>query len=189
MLFSAAATLPSPMVLSSPMLQAVLNPAALAITATILLVASFNDIASRILPNRMALALLPVGLLLRTADATILPAIAAAALVFAAALFCWFRGWFGGGDVKLLAACCLLVPPAQVIQLLLSTALAGGVLSLAYLALGRLDLSPGTLPAGAGLVRRVVRVERWRISRGAPLPYGCAIACAALLGQYAAWRG
>ena len=45
-------------------------------------------------------------------------------------------GMMGGGDVKLIPAATLLVAPLQVPNLLLAIAVAGGVLSLAYLANG-----------------------------------------------------
>jgi hypothetical protein len=72
---------------------------------------------------------------------------------------------------------------------MLSTAIAGGLLALLYLALARL------LPAGAGalranpirranLVPRIWRAERRRIRRGQSLPYSCAITAGVLLTLY-----
>ena len=62
------------------------------------------------------------------------PALFGGGLVFAGCWYCWRQGWIGGGDVKLLSACALLVPPASVPELVLTTAIAGGVLALFYLA-------------------------------------------------------
>jgi Flp pilus assembly protein protease CpaA len=77
---------------------------------------------------------------------------------------------------------------------MLSTATAGGLLALAYLALARwLRDSATPLPAGAvvagsvrhrNLLRRVWRAERRRIDRGLSLPYSCAIAAGVLLTLY-----
>jgi prepilin peptidase CpaA len=59
--------------------------------------------------------------------------------------------------------------------MLLATAIAGGVLALLQLGL-RGRLAAPSRPRPAGLLRRVLRCEAWRIRRGAPLPYGVAIA-------------
>jgi prepilin peptidase CpaA len=89
----------------------------------------------------------------------------------------------GGGDVKLLGAVSTLVPPHAVFTLLAFIAFAGGALAVVYL-LGRavagkrrIEVSrrPATLPA------RVLRAEAWRIRRGGPLPYACAIAAGLLI--------
>jgi prepilin peptidase CpaA len=64
-----------------------------------------------------------------------------------------------------------------------AVALAGGVLSLVYLALGHLIPAPVQLrPVGrlVGLLSRAMRLERWRLSRGGPLPYAVAIAAGGL---------
>ena len=99
--------------------------------------------------------------------------------VFVIAAFCWRRGWMGGGDVKLLGATALAVPPGSVPMLVFVMGMAGGLLSLFYLAARRLVHAPSaTRPRS--LVARALRVERWRIRRGGPLPYACAIAAGGL---------
>ncbi len=171
-------------------------PALLGISSVLLLLASLNDIAWRLLPNRLSVGVGAVGLLLRFLDGTWLMGLMAAAALFLAALLCWHRGWVGGGDVKLLAACALLVPPEHVIDLLMFTAIGGGLIALLYAILGRvllalqpIALQPGakqpkaTLPKSFGLLRlvqRLWRIECRRIQRHAPIPYGCAISGAAL---------
>jgi prepilin peptidase CpaA len=81
----------------------------------------------------------------------------------------------GGGDVKLLAVAALWAGPAAVPSLLLLTELLGGVLALLFLSplARRLTVSWGTgaLPPGAELPS----------GKGAPIPYGVAIAMAALI--------
>ena len=60
-------------------------------------------------------------------------------------------------------------------RLFIATAIAGGVLAVAYLLLER-TLMPTNKPASMSLLRRVIAVEAWRIRRRGPLPYGVAIA-------------
>ena len=146
--------------------------------ALLLAAAALHDVALRIIPNVIPLALLAIGLVLRLGDGSILPGLAFAAAVFAAAFACWRRGWMGGGDVKLLAATAFVVPPFLVGSFLVLTAQAGGVLAVLYLVLSRTVRLPprGRRPPAHNLLARILRAERWRICRGAPLPYGFAIA-------------
>jgi prepilin peptidase CpaA len=150
----------------------------------ILLTAAMHDVAGRTVPNWMAITLAVAGLLIRIVDGTILFALLAGASVFLAAIFCWRRGWMGGGDVKLLGAVATLVPPQAVFTLLAFIAFSGGGLALIYL-LGRMTVRKGTArnsrPRPSNLVARVLRAEVWRIRRGGPLPYACAIAVGGLV--------
>ncbi len=141
----------------------------------LLLTAAFHDIALRTIPNAVSTGLALIGIAFRMRDGGIVPSLLLAVVVFVTAVLCWQRGWMGGGDVKLIAATAFVVPPQQVGNLLLLTALCGGVLGVFYLALSRLmRAQPSDQPRGA--LRRILRAERWRICRGAPLPYGLAIA-------------
>lgn len=142
--------------------------------ATSLLFAVAHDVAVRTVPNRVSLIVAVSGLGVNTLGGQLIPALFGSAVVFAGCWYCWRHGWIGGGDVKLLSACTLLVPPGSVPELVLSTAIAGGVLALLYLGLARL-LPGGPTPRPAGLLRRVWRAERRRIRRRLPLPYACAI--------------
>jgi prepilin peptidase CpaA len=167
--------------------------------AMALLFAAAHDVAVRTVPNQVSLIVALSGLGLNAFDGQLLPALFRGGLVFAVAWYCWRRGWIGGGDVKLLTACVLLVPPASVPELMLSTATAGGLLALCYLALARLlrgnvtSLSAGPGSAGSGqvgsvrrhnLLRRVWRAEQRRIHRRLSLPYSCAITAGVLLTLY-----
>lgn len=159
--------------------------------AMALLFAAAHDVAVRTVPNRVSLTVAAAGLVLNALDGQLVPALFGGGLVFAGAWYCWRRGWIGGGDVKLLTACVLLVPPGAVPELLLSTAIAGGILALCYVALARLLPEPGGRSlqrAGPArhdnMVRRIWRVERRRIHRGQSLPYSCAIAAGMLLTLY-----
>ena len=159
--------------------------------ATSLLFAAAHDVAVRTVPNLISLIVAAAGLGMNALHGQLGAALFGGALVFSGCWYCWRHGWIGGGDVKLLSACALLVPPALVPALVLSTAVAGGLLSLLYLA-----LSVGLarlLPAGAaahtagaaapptGLLKRVWRAERRRIRRRLSLPYACAICAGVVL--------
>ncbi len=150
----------------------------------ILLAAALHDVAARTVPNWMAMALAAAGLLCRIADGTVLVSLVAGLSVFLAAAFCWRRGWMGGGDVKLLGAVATMVPPGAVFSLLAFIAFAGGALALVYL-VGRIVAGrhrPATpVRRPAGLPARVLRAESWRMRRGGPLPYACAIAAGVLI--------
>jgi prepilin peptidase CpaA len=152
----------------------------LSIAAAALLFAAIYDVAMRIVPNGLPLIVTVSGLGLNALDGQLLPALFGAALVFAGTWQCWRRNWIGGGDVKLLSACALLVQPATIPELLAGTALAGGVLALLYLALGR--LLPPVMPAQpASRFGRVWQAERRRIASRLSLPYACAIAAGVTL--------
>ena len=94
--------------------------------------------------------------------------IACAAALFLVGAAAFAAGMLGGGDVKLLAAVGLFAGPAQVVDLLLVTALGGGLLGVA--ALAGAPLGPGAGPGEATLRGRL---------RGR-LPYGPAIAVGGL---------
>ncbi len=90
--------------------------------------------------------------------------IACGAGLFAVGMAAFAAGILGGGDVKLLAAVGLFAGPAGILDLLLVTALAGGVLGIVVLA--GAPIGPVATPGGAALRRR--------------LPYGPAIAVGGL---------
>lgn len=146
----------------------------LIICSILLLMASLHDLATRTVPNAMAVILTVTGF----AGAVIAGHFPGSVLtglgVFVAGAMCWRGGWLGGADVKLLAAASVALSPSSVLQFLLAVAVAGGGLALIYLgagplARGRRSHRPHSLLA------RVLRAERWRIGRGGPLPYACAI--------------
>lgn len=148
--------------------------------------AALHDLAARIIPDWVSLALLPIGFWLRIWHGGALWSLVALLLVFAGAVLVWRLGALGGGDVKLLAAATPLLPPAELPTLLAAVALAGGALALLYLLLRPLLRGGAAGERPRGLLARVRRVERWRIGRGGPLPYGIAIATGAawaLLGS------
>ena len=135
------------------------------------------DIAARLIPNEVCLALAILGIVGQLDNPSqIAQSLIVAAILFGLLLFLYGRGWMGGGDVKLLAALAIGLPLTGVVQLLTVTALAGGVLALLHVMMRQLPY-PKLAPAGSSFARRVYAVERWRQLRHAPLPYGVAIAC------------
>ncbi len=161
-----------------------LQPAVLGTAAVFLGIASLNDIATRTIPDLMPLGLAAIGIAVRLVDGNAIAALVASAAILLLGAVCWRFGWLGGGDVKLLAACAWLVSPPLVPQLVLVTALTGGVLACLYLALSWMARAPRRPTQAAHprtLAGRIWRAERWRIRRRASLPYGCAIAAATLI--------
>lgn len=144
-------------------------------SVAILLAAAMHDVIARTVPNWMAITLAVLGIASRILHGSILIGFGAAFAVFMLAAICWRRGWLGGGDVKLLGAAALVVPPGDVPGFISAVALAGAVLALIYLIAKRVTAAPAPRRPDR-LAARALRVERWRIHRGGPLPYAFAIA-------------
>lgn len=96
--------------------------------------------------------------------------LAGAVLVFAVGLPMFARGWLGGGDVKLLTAVALWCGLGDLPLLLVLMSLVGGGLVIVLLVLRR------ALPAKDEAAPR-----HSLLRRNGPIPYGIAIALAALL--------
>jgi prepilin peptidase CpaA len=141
----------------------------------LILAASLHDIVARTIPNRLVLALAVAAAGNEAINGNLSGSLFAAGGVFIVAALCWRRGWLGGGDVKLLGAAALGVPAHSVLVFVAAMAIAGGGLALVYLA-ARPFVTSRNSPRPENLVGRVIRVEGWRIARGGPLPYACAIA-------------
>jgi prepilin peptidase CpaA len=143
----------------------------------LLLYVATIDVATRLIPNEICVALALLGIAGQLASPMqIGQSLIVAVILFLLLLMIYARGWIGGGDVKLLVALAIGLPLTGVVQLLTITALAGGVLAMVHVMM-RLLPSPRLAPAGSSLARRVYAIERWRHLRHAPLPYGVAIAC------------
>lgn len=138
------------------------------------LAAAATDVAGRRIPNRIVACLAAVGLLRLAALILTGPALGAvwataaldlgvAVAVFALGAAVFHLNLLGGGDVKLLAAGALWLGAGAVWPFLMVTALAGGALAVAYLAL-----------AAAG-----------RAETGRGLPYGVAIAAGGVFATLA----
>lgn len=149
------------------------------LSASALLVASLNDLIARTVPNGLPLLIALCGIGLRAAARDLPAGLLAAGIVFVIAALCWRGRLMGGGDVKLITATVLVIPPAAVLSFIAAVAVAGGVLAFAYL-MGRLLVQRPGAQRPRNLFARILRVERWRIARGGPLPYACAIAAGGL---------
>ena len=145
--------------------------------AGLMAVAAFEDLRRLTIPNAVVMALCalwPVHLA-AAPSSTIAGGLGAAACAAAAAVAgaqLFSRGLGGGGDVKLLTAATLWAGSGMTPALLALTALLGGALALLRLsAIGLRAVLAPTL--GTASTRRP--------ARAAPVPYGVAIAGAALV--------
>ena len=141
--------------------------------------AAWSDIALRIVPNGTSIAIAACGLLIRAliGPTALAWSVGLSLVLFAVLVAAHARGLLGGGDVKLITAIAMGLSAQSVLQFLTITALAGGGLALLHLLARRLP-HPSVSKPGEPDWRRVFRIERWRIRRHAPLPYGVAIAIA-----------
>lgn len=135
-----------------------------------LAVAALWDLASFRIPNLLPLALLvlfPVAAAMSAAPVAWGWHLAAGAVVLAAGAGLFALGLLGGGDAKLMAAAALWLGSGNLLAFLLTTSLAGGVLTLAILLLRGAPLRH--VFAGIGFAPTVLRPR-------AGIPYGVAIA-------------
>jgi prepilin peptidase CpaA len=150
--------------------------------ATLMAAAAVEDLRRLVIPNRLILGLcmlwpLQFGTAAFATSAAALEAVAGAAAVFLAGAVLFSRGLIGGGDIKLLSAAALWAGGRTVLPLLVLTSLFGGLLSLLFLtplgvritASRRFALDPAVIGSSGGLTAAAV-----------PVPYGVAIAAAAL---------
>ncbi|MEW5703197.1 MAG: prepilin peptidase [Pseudomonadota bacterium] len=132
--------------------------------------AAISDFYSYLIPNRVSVAaaiLFCAHVLAALPTIDWIGALLTGGTVFlvGAAMFA-FR-LIGGGDVKLLSAAALWAGPEQIIDFLLVTALAGGLISLAMMTALRL-YRPGPVEAAVSSPRFSMRKQY--------IPYGVAIA-------------
>jgi prepilin peptidase CpaA len=158
----------------------------LASLAFILLVyAALHDLAARTVPNWLPVCVFLVGAAWRLFDHALLAALAVAAVTFCVLFVVWVAGAIGGGDAKLWPATAMLIPPSiqPELNFFVRVLVIGGLLALVYLALWLVLPKPRLGPAAraAGLGRRVLRAEAWRIGRRGPLPYALAISGSAII--------
>jgi len=153
-------------------------------SAAVLLLAAWHDIVSRTVPNWMSAVIASFGVVAAITSGRLLISLSLGLVIFIVAALCWRRGWMGGADVKLLGAIAIVLPPGMVSMFALAMSVAGAVHAVAYILARRVVTPPPPLPASLAatppraraLLPRALRAERWRISRGGPLPYACAIA-------------
>jgi prepilin peptidase CpaA len=130
--------------------------------------AAVSDLKAFRIPNTVVVGILAVfaaGALLGPLEAG-LEGLAAGLVVFICGIVVFRCGWCGAGDVKLLAVAALWSGFAGLAALMMATAVAGTVLSLALMTPLR-RLLPAGPDLGVGLLRR-------------PVPYGVAICAGAM---------
>jgi prepilin peptidase CpaA len=139
-----------------PALALLLLAAALRVVYLVtLLAAAESDAERRIIPNRLVLVVFGTGVALRlvTDPLAIWINMLVAGAVYVGLAVLANLNLLGGGDVKMTAAATFLVPAADVPELLLDIALAGGVVSLLYLVARKISIvnSP-TVPYGVAIL-------------------------------------
>lgn len=154
----------------------VLDTLPIVVFSAAMIFAGVRDLTTMTIPNWLTLALAVAFFVFAPLaamplfDIAIHAAIGFAALLVGMGFFA--MGWIGGGDAKLMAAVALWVGFAEALSYFLIASLLGGVLTL-------LILGFRNLPLPAILVR-----QKWlsRLhDRGEGVPYGLALAAAALL--------
>ena len=164
-----------------PVMAILPHPVWLAGFSALMIAAAFIDLHRLIIPNPLIGGLCVLWLLdLETSAqpaSNVLATIGCAAAVFAGGAVLFSRGLIGGGDVKLLAVASLWAGADAVPPLLVITALIGGLLALFLLT-----------PLGARLAARRTAAAPNGDGTAAhqpPVPYGVAIAAAALIATFA----
>lgn len=137
--------------------------------------AASSDLLTMTISNRLSLALAAGFFLLTLITGMSLHAfalhLAAAAVVLVIAFVFFAKGWIGGGDAKLAAAIALWLGFSHLPEFLVYASLCGGALTL-------LTIQFRLLPLPAALRRPwILRLHE----KGAGVPYGIALAAAALL--------
>jgi prepilin peptidase CpaA len=158
----------------------ILATAMILASGVVIVLAACHDVAARTVPNWMSVLIALFGVLAAFAGNRLLISLPLGLAIFLMAAFCWRRGWMGGADVKLLGAIAIVLPPGVVGTFAIAMSAAGAMHAIVYLLARRLVTPPPPLRMHEGrrrpLLLRALRAERWRISRGGPLPYACAIA-------------
>jgi prepilin peptidase CpaA len=155
-----------------------------AASLTLLAVAAGNDLRFRIIPNRLVVLIAASGLILNALSSPRWLWVSLLAALIILVAFGLLARWnvLGGGDVKLMAAVTLLVPPQHIGSLLMAIAIAGGVLSIGYLACFRAIRHAAVVRAKSSAEPRRAATgngwlanERVRILAGKSVPYAVAI--------------
>lgn len=116
-----------------------------------LVMATFTDLKSRLIPNTLVFGVLAAGGLARVVSDGALSwiSLGVALAIFVPLALLAHRDMIGGGDAKMIAAATFLVEPAHVPQLLAAIILSGGVLSVGFW-LARKVRASGQGPAASG---------------------------------------
>lgn len=141
----------------------------LVLAAGVVTWAAISDLRSNIIPNsaNVALFVLWTGWVVSGADTHVWYSLVIGAGIFVVGAVLFHFDQMGGGDVKFLTVLGIWAGPAQALPFLLQVALAGGALTMAWIANG-LFVAPA--------LGRVVHPDSKR-----SVPYGVAIAAGAYL--------
>lgn len=135
-----------------------------------MLYAAVSDLRTRRIPNWLVISLgvayVPLAVFAGYEAMTMAVSFTVAVLVFGLGSFCFAKGWIGGGDVKFGSVIVLWLGAPLALPYLLVAAIFGAIFTLAALLGLRLMANSGR--GGASL-------------RDDGVPYGPALACAALL--------
>jgi prepilin peptidase CpaA len=138
--------------------------------------AASSDLLTMTIANRVSLVLIGgfgvLALLSGLSGADVLSHVEAAAIVLAVAFSCFACGWIGGGDAKLAAATALWLGFSHLFDYLIYASILGGALTLLIVQFRNFPL-PHVL-IGKEWAERLHR-------QGGGVPYGIALAAAALL--------
>ncbi len=138
--------------------------------------AASSDLLTMTIANRVSLALISgfalLAALTGVSGADVLSHVGAAAAVLAVAFGCFACGWIGGGDAKLAAATALWLGFSHLFDYLVYASLLGGALTVLIVQFRTLPMP--RLLAGREWAERLHR-------QGGVVPYGVALAAAALL--------
>jgi prepilin peptidase CpaA len=138
--------------------------------------AASSDLLTMTIANRVSLALVGGFVILAAlsgmSGADMATHAGAAAAVLVVAFICFARGWIGGGDAKLAAATALWLGFSHLFDYLVYASLLGGALTLLIVQFRHMPLPQ--LLAGRDWAERLHR-------QGGGVPYGIALAAAALL--------
>ena len=151
--------------------------------AVLLGFAAWRDVATRIIPDSVSIALIVIGAVVRIGQGwdCLLTSLLMSAVIFVVLLPFCSRGLLGGADLKLLTALAVGLSPQATLQLLLCVTMLGGLLAAIYLIAAKLQPTwlASSSPKSKSRLGRIATIESWRIRRRAPLPYGIAIAIGA----------
>jgi prepilin peptidase CpaA len=138
--------------------------------------AASSDLLTMTIANRVSLVLVGgfvvLAMLVGLSGADLLSHAGAAAAVLAVAFFCFACGWIGGGDAKLAAATALWLGFGHLFDYFVYASLFGGALTLLIIQFRHLPLPQALV--GRDWAERLHR-------QGGGVPYGVALAAAALL--------
>jgi prepilin peptidase CpaA len=164
--------------------SSVFRSALLAMLPLLLGAAAWCDLRWRRIPNVLTGIVALLGLYVvatGAGPATVWGGLGAAAVSLLAGVLLHSLRLFGGGDVKLFAATAIWLGPVPTVTAALATAIAGGILGIAFLR-SRPAASPETSgDAPAPLASRVAR--RFQLDEGHDrerVPYGVAIAAGSM---------